>query len=167
VTFDVDGLHFDLPDDWQGSKYDDWSFYRKRFGKMRDGIKSIDLLAIEPNRTVWFIEAKDYRRHSRTKPSELAEEVARKVFDTLAALLPAAVNGDDAGEVGLAKRALGAKRLRVVLHLEQPAKHSKLFPRAIDPANVQSMLRKSLKAIDAHPVVVEMAAMRSLAWTVR
>lgn len=167
MTIDVDGLEFDFPNGWSASKYDEWSYYRNQFRKMRNEIKSIDLLAQDLSDTVWLIEAKDYSQQPRTKPSSLAEEVASKVFDTLAALLPAAVNANDAQEVGAARSALGAKRLRVVLHLEQPAKHSKLFPRAINPADVQQELRRLLKPIDAHPVVAEKAAMRSLAWSVR
>ena len=57
----------------------------------------------------------------------------------------------------LAYEAVTADCLRVVLHLEQPAKHSKLFPRAIDPADIQQKLRKLVKAIDPHPLVTEKA----------
>jgi len=53
-----------------------------------------------------------------------------------------------------------------VLHLEQPATHSKLFPRAIDPANVLMKLKTIIRSIDPHPLVVEMNRMGSLAWTV-
>lgn len=167
MIVDVDGLTFDFPADWNASKYDDWKFYRLRFGRMWSGIKSIDVIAIDPETNVWLIEVKDYRQHARTKPTDLPEEVAHKVFDTLAALLPARTNADDKGEVDIAKKALRGKKIRVVLHLEQPAKHSKLFPRAIDPANVKQVLRRLLKPIDAHPFVAEMAAMGTLAWSVR
>jgi hypothetical protein len=77
----VDGINFDFPDDWHVSKYDDWSFYRKRFTRMWRGIKSLDLLAIGPEQTAWLIEVKDYRVHQRTKPIDIANEVAHKVFD--------------------------------------------------------------------------------------
>ena len=167
TALQVDGLSFQFPAGWQTTKYDDWSFYRKRFARMWNGIKAVDLLAIDPSHSLWLIEGKDYRKATRTKPSELPDEVAQKVFDTLAALLPAAMNGDDPAELKLAKAALKSKRLRVVLHLEQPAKHSRLFPRAIDPADVELKLRRLLKPIDAHPVVTEKRARRSLAWSVR
>jgi hypothetical protein len=132
---------------------------------MWNGIKSLDLLAINPEKVVWLIEVKDYRLYQRTKPSELSEEIGKKVFDTLAALLPAKVNAD-AGEAAIAKRMLGANRLHVVLHLEQPAKHSKLRPRAINPADVTMKLRQILKPIDAHPKISEMANMGNLLWSV-
>jgi hypothetical protein len=162
----VDGLYFNFPNDWHVSKYDDWSFYRTKFSRMWNGIKSLDLLAISPAKTAWLIEVKDYRLYQRTKPSELSEEIGKKVFDTLAALLPAKVNADDAEEIAISKRILDANKLRVVLHLEQPAKHSKLRPRAINPADIQMKLRQILKPIDARPILSEMASMGSLQWSV-
>lgn len=164
--FNVDGLNFDFPDDWQVSKYDDWSFYRNQFSRMWNGIKSLDLLAIDPNKTVWLIEVKDYRVNSRTKPSDLSEEVAHKVFDTLAAIIPAKIHATNPDEKQLAHAVSASRKLRVVLHLEQPEKHSKLRPRAINPADVQQKIRQLLKPIDAHPRVVEMASMEKLEWTV-
>lgn len=158
----VDGLYFNFPDDWHVSKYDDWSFYRNQFSRMWNGIKSLDLLAISPSKTAWLIEVKDYRVYQRTKPSELSEEVGKKVFDTLAALLPAKINADEVQEKTISRRILGATGLRIVLHLEQPAKHSKLRPRAINPADVKMKLRQILKPIDAHPILSEMASMGSL-----
>ena len=164
--FSVDGLYFNFPDGWHVSKYDDWSFYRNQFSRMWNGIKSLDLLALSPAKTAWLIEVKDYRLCQRTKPSELSEEIAKKVFDTLAALLPAKVNAGDAGEVAISRRILDSNKLRVVFHLEQPAKHSKLRPRAINPADVQMKLRQILKPIDAHPILAEMARMGDLEWSV-
>jgi hypothetical protein len=163
----VDGLTFSFPDTWMADTYDAWDFYRNHFGKMWNGIKGVDLVAVDGAHTTWLIEVKDYRRRKRVKASRIDDEVARKVYDTLAALLPAAVNGSDQDEQRLARAALGARRLRVVLHLEQPRKHSMLFPRAIDPAEVKLGLRRLLKPIDAHPVVAEMRAMGALAWSVR
>jgi hypothetical protein len=165
-TVQVDGLQFDFPTSWATSKYDDWGFYGAQFRGMWDGIKAVDLLAIDPDRTAWFIEVKDYRLHVRTKPSELGREVAGKVFDTLAAMLPAKINANDAEEAKMAAAVLRAKKIRVVLHLEQPKKHSALRPRAIDPAHVLQTLRRLLKPIDAHPIVAETTRMGTLAWSV-
>ncbi|MGK4007141.1 hypothetical protein WMF31_31250 [Sorangium sp. So ce1036] len=165
-TVAVDGLDFEFPSTWMVSKYDEWTFYRKQFSRVRDGLKALDLLAVDPEGTAWLIEVKDYRGHVRTKPSALDDEVAGKVLDTLAALLPAKVNANDAQEAEMAAAVLGAKKLRVVLHLEQPEKHSTLRPRAINPADVQQALRRRLKPIDAHPLVAETSRMGSLAWKV-
>lgn len=162
----VDGLTFQFPGEWSVSKYDDWGFYRNKFGRMWDGIKSLDLLAIDPQKIGWLIEVKDYRANTRTKSIDLGQEVAKKVFDTLAALAPAKLNSDNEAEKIMAKAMLAARRYRVVLHLEQPIKHSKLFPRAINSANVQQKLRQLLKPIDPHALVCERQVMRGVEWQV-
>lgn len=162
----VDGLDFDFPAAWRASKYDEWIFYRNQFSRMWNGIKSLDVLAIDPQGIAWLIEVKDYRTNPRTKPSELGDEVAHKVFDTLAALLPAKVYASDQQEKDMAKAICGARKFRVILHLEQPTKSSKLRPRAINPADIQQKLKQLLKPVDAHPFVAEMTKMGSLAWSV-
>ena len=141
-------------------------FYRNRFKGISNGIKALHLLAVSPTGTAWLIEVKDYRHHRRTKPSKLADEVRQKVLDTLAAILPAKINGDVDHETFVSNHVTQALTLRVALHLEQPAKHSKLFPRAFDPADVKMQLRKQLKPIDAHPRVVEMANLSGVPWAV-
>lgn len=158
-------LQFDFPAGWQASQFDDWSFYRNQFQSVCGGAKAVDVLAIEPGRCLWSIEVKDYRRHRRTKAMDLADEVAQKVRDSLSALVAARANANEADEKGMADAALGCPRLRVVLHLEQPTKQSKLFPRAIDPAKVQQRLRQIVKAIDPHPLVTELNRMLGVAWS--
>lgn len=162
----VDGLTFTFPPSWNVCKYDEWAFYRNQFSKMWSGIKAVDLIAIE-GQVIWLIEVKDYRRQQRTKTINLAEEVAKKVFCTLAAILPAKVNASDLSEQQFAEAVTRGQRLHIVLHLEQPKKSSKLFPRAINPSNVQLKLRGIIKPIDPHLKVVESTHMQGLAWTVR
>jgi hypothetical protein len=164
-TIWVDRLGFDFPDGWTVGKYDDWSFYRHRFSKIPTALKALDLLAVSPSGTAWLIEVKDYRVYQRSKPTNLADEVRQKVLDTLAAILPAKINGNVEGETLVATQVAQAHVLRVVLHLEQPAKHSKLFPRAIDPADVQMQLRRQLKPVDPHPRVVDTANLQGVPWT--
>ena len=161
-------LKFEFPDNWQSSKFDEWSFYRNQFQKVCGGTKAIDILAVEPSVCFWNIEIKDYRRHRRTKTKiiDLADEIALKVRDSLAAIVAARVNANETNEKNMARAALRCPRLRVVLHLERPSKHSKLFPRAIDPANVQQKLKQLIKAIDPHPLVLEMSRMNHVAWKV-
>jgi hypothetical protein len=115
----VDSLTFTFPPSWKACKYDEWAFYCNQFSKMWSGIKAVDLIAID-SQEIWLIEAKDYRQQCRTKPIDLADEVARKVFCTLAAMLPAKVNASDISEKEFATKVTHAKSLRVVLHLEQP-----------------------------------------------
>lgn len=164
--YNVDGLSFDFPANWQVSQYDFWSFYRNQVSRMWNGIKALDLLAVAPNQTAWLIEVKDYRLQPRTKPSELGDEVARKVFDTLAALIPAKNYANNADEKKIAAAVTRARRLRVVLHLEQPAKHSKLRPIAINPADVKQKIRQLIKPFDAHPLVVSKEKLGTLEWRV-
>ena len=163
---DVDGLKFAFPDDWTLGRYDDWCFYKNQFHRMWQGIKAVDLIAVDAERcrTLWLIEVKDYRQHQRTKPSELPGEVARKVYDSSAAMLPAKAHAVSE-EQAVAKKACGARDLRVVLHLEQPRKHTKLFPRAINPTFVQQKLRSLIKPIDPHPKVVDRRD-RNIRWQV-
>jgi hypothetical protein len=82
-------------------------------------------------------------------------------------MLPAKCNASDPSEKAFAQEVAQGQRLHVVLHLEQPAKHSKLSPRAIDPANVQLKLKAIIKPIDPHPKVVESTQMGKLAWQVK
>jgi hypothetical protein len=166
TAIDVDGLAFTFPAGWTAGKPDDWAFYRKQFSRIRIGVKSTDALALDATGTTWLIEAKDYSQHACTKPSCLADEVAAKVCDTLSMLLPASVNANDAAEKSLAQKACASKALRVVLHLEQPLKPSRLRPQSIDPAALLMKLKKLLKPVDAHPLVVARARMRGLAWSV-
>ncbi|APW60528.1 hypothetical protein [Paludisphaera borealis] len=159
-------LRFTFAEDWTVSQYDDWGHYRNQFIKVCGSIKAVDVVAIEPNGCCWLLEIKDYREHVRTKTIHLADEMAEKVRDTLAGLVAAQFRADDESEKIAAKQALRATSLRVVLHLEQPTKPSKLFPRAINPATVLQRLRQLIKAIDPHPQVVETATSRNLPWTI-
>src|SRR5262249_50955288 len=121
------------------------------------GIKAVDILARAPNDTLWLLEVKDYRTSSRTKIIDLADEVALKVRDSLAALFAAAMNASDEQEKSFARTVLQSKRIRIGLHLEQPKRHSKLFPRAIETANVQQRMKQLLKSVDPHPTISEIS----------
>lgn len=51
----------------------------------------------------------------------------------------------------------------------QPRKHSKLFPKAIDPSKVEQKLKQHLKAVDAHSRVVDKYTLETrpeMNWTV-
>lgn len=149
------------------AKYDEWSFYRQQFqqGCFRDN-KAVDLLC-ELNREAWLIEVKDYRSHTRTKAVDLADEIAIKVRDTLAGLVAASVRANDPAERAFARRVLRAQQMRVVCHIEQPAKTSRLRPQTIEPDKLKQKLRVLLKAIDPHPIVTDKHARdAALPWTV-
>ena len=159
-------LTFHFPDGWQATKFDTWSFYRNQFQRVCGGTKAIDILAIDSDSRLWAIEVKDYREHPRAKTIDLADEVARKVCDSLAALVAASVNANDTDEKELSRAALACNRIRVVLHLEQPKHHSKLFPRVYNLANVTQNLKQLIKAIDPHPRVMETGSLGNPGWSV-
>ena len=160
-------LTFSFPNHCEAGKYDDWSFYRNQFQSVAGGSKAVDVLCLAHG-VAWLVEVKDYRKHPRTKPIDLWEEVARKARDTLSGLAAASANADDADEQAFARRALKMRGWRVALHLEQPNAASRLRPRAVDPASVKSKLRRGLKAIDAHPAVVDRQTPHpGIPWTVR
>lgn len=161
-------LTFSFPDHCEASKYDDWSFYRSQFNSVAGGSKAVDILCLADN-VAWLIEVKDYRRHPREKRIDLGDEVASKVRDTLAGLATASANANNDDERVLARRALAQRRWRVALHLEQPNVRSRLRPRPFNVADIVSKLRsKTLKAVDAHPVVLDCGAPRpDIPWTVR
>ncbi|MCR6882116.1 hypothetical protein NTA02_30235 [Pseudomonas aeruginosa] len=161
-----DRLTFTFPAGAMATKYDDWAHYRRQFNSAFGGTKAIDLLYAE-DRVGWLVEIKDYRLHVRTKPTDIADEVAHKVRDTLAGLVSAQHHATDTDERRFARKMLRCQRLRVVLHLEQPRKTSRLRPRAMDPAAVQIRLRGLLKAIDPHVCVVDQHALKAeMNWTV-
>ena len=111
-------------------------------------------------------ELKDYRRFRRTKDDKISlwEEVAIKARDTLAGLFAAKVETGHRDHA-FAQQSLTTAKIRIVLHLEQPATHSKLYPRAYDPARVQQMIKQLVKPIDAHPRVVELGNMNHVPWS--
>lgn len=151
-------------DGWTATKYDDWSFYRNQVTGLAGGSKAVDVLALDPDiEVLWMVEAKDFTTEprDRSKP-ELWLEVAQKVRDTLAGIVAAACVTCD--EQALARSLLGAKKLRVVLHIEQPSKPSKLFPQSYDPADLLDKLRGAVRAVDPHPRVVDTKSKR-LPWT--
>ncbi len=162
-----DRLCFTFPDNTVASKYDEWTFYRKRFNNAFCGTKAVDIVHVDTNKTAWLIEVKDYRTNRRTKPSDLGDEIALKVRDTLAGLATACFGAEDATEKSTAKKFLQAKHLKVVLHLEQPQKNSRLFPQVVNPADLKLRLKMLLKAVDAHPQVVNRNTLKStMSWSV-
>lgn len=144
----------EFPQEWLAWKCDSAPYYRNRFNSFAGGAKSVDIAAIEPatEPVLWLLEIKDYHASRRTNPSDLFSDVALKVRDTLACLMATACNSTTAPELNNAKAACKAGKIRVVLHLEQPTKPSKLFPQVIDPKGAKDKLKQQLRAIDPHPV---------------
>jgi hypothetical protein len=185
-------LEYTFGKNWTASKYDDWKYYRSYF---QSGNKAVDFVAVDPRGdALWLIELKDYRNDRRPQPrraADLASEIAIKVRDTLAGVFAAAKydahyasaataqpsrGGATTSQSGAhaqhanaaeAQRSLQAKRIRVVLHLEQPPPTSKLSPRRYDLADIQQKLKQRVLGIDPHPVVIESGTSHSLPWSIR
>ncbi len=159
-------LAFDFPDTWLATKYDQWAYYRRQFQSLCGGTKAVDILAVRPNFYFYVIEIKDYRIELRQKEMELAQEVAEKVRDTLAALFAArfVANNDDERE--FADRSVKATRIVVILHLEQPARPTRLHP-IEDTTKLEQKLRQLLRAIDPHPRIARSADGNRFGWNVR
>ena len=154
-TISEGDLTFRFPNGWYVGKYDDWAFYRNQFSKIPE-TKAVDFVCIHHD-VCWLIEVKDYRVHPRTKPTNIADEVAQKARDTLAGLAAARRNASQGEERTLAQQALSKSRWRVVLHLEQPQHPSRVHPRPVDPASVRIDLRRVLRGIDPHAMVADAA----------
>lgn len=160
-------LRFDFPEGWEVTPYDNWAFYKNQFKDCCGGNKAVDFLAYDPKQDqLWLIEVKDYRRHPRTKSIHVWDEMAKKARDTLAGLVAAKANASDPDKPW-ATVALKKTKLRFVLHIEQPTQHSKLFPRALDPAKLQEKIRQLIKPIDAHPMVTELNKMAKVQWSAK
>ncbi|MFP4165146.1 MAG: hypothetical protein ACLFVE_14320, partial [Chitinispirillaceae bacterium] len=121
--------------------YDKWSFYRNRFLKIAEKLKAMDIVCLA-NGTLWLIEVKDYRNRRRTKQISLVEEIVKKSLFTVAGLFAARCNAVRENERTFAARAAKCRHIRVVLHLEQPKRKSKLFPRIADEARLVQELKK-------------------------
>jgi hypothetical protein len=160
-------LTFTFPPQSTASKYDDWAHYRNQFQTTCGGSKAVDMVYTDGQMT-WIIEVKDFRQHQRVKQIDLSDEIALKVRDTLAGLVSAKFHANDPDEKRCATAILRSKKIRVVCHIEQPAKHSRLFPRAIEPDNLALKLRTLIKAIDPHPAVVDRHSLHAdMPWNVQ
>ena len=168
IEIEEGDLKFTFPDHCEADKYDEWSFYRNQFQSVAGGSKAVDILCVSAD-TAWLIEIKDYRRHPRTKLIEIDDELASKVRDTLAGLAAASASANSHhDEQALARRALQKRRWRVALHLEQPNATSRLRPQPFSVANLLLKMRKKVKAVDAHPMILDRKAYRpNVPWTVQ
>ena len=153
-------LTFSFSDNCKAAAYDKWAFVRNQYQGVCGGTKAVDFLCIDRG-VLWLIEVKDYRLPRTPKPSNLSMLFACKVRDSIAGLVAAQCNANDPNEQQFAQNALRARQVRAVLHIEQPHKVSRLFPKAVDPGDLKSKIKKLLKAFDAHPEVVDSNSLRA------
>ena len=168
TTITEGNLTFRFPAGCQASKYDDWSFYRNQFQSVAGGSKAIDILCVEGDDS-WLIEVKDYRASSRTKATDMADELAMKVRDTLAGLAVAAKKASKTHERQHARQSLKNRRWRIVLHLEQSTSPRRLWRVPIDIGTLLLKLKsRKLKVVDAHPIICDRNSLPNrIPWTVQ
>lgn len=146
-------LRFLFESEVKAIKYDDCSHYRNQFiDKCGSNNKAVDVIAYCKSReTVWLCEIKDFRKGDRSpdKPP-LEQEIAQKVRDSLAGLVSAKFLANDKKERSFACNALACRRIRVVVHIEQPKGLKQIY----DLSDLKDKFRRLLKAIDPHPLVV-------------
>ena len=178
----VDSRSFEFDDDWLVMKYDSTPYYNHQFkGKRKNAqglkkeMKAVDLIALNPaDGALYLIESKDYRLHSQQKVAHPADEFIHKVLDTLTGILPTVLCGmrdvsgrhADPQEEILHRQLHEAQKMRLVFQFEQPQKHSKLFPHAYDPADVQSIIRRELGMLDPHALVIDANTQYKVPWTI-
>jgi len=65
---DVDGAVFCFPDDWEASKFDEWSYFRSVMSRIVDPLgrapHGCDVVVLHDG-DLWLIEAKDYSHPGR------------------------------------------------------------------------------------------------------
>lgn len=152
-SVDVEGMRLTMPAGWWAWKYDDSDFHQSQFQSFTGGARAVDVVALEPNHTLWLIELKDYRQNRRRKPSSVFDEVAGKVRDTLAGLAVARVRAAKPQERSLASQALNCMEIRVVLQLAQSGKPHRLFPQVVDPLDGRLQLKRAVKQVDSAPIL--------------
>lgn len=148
-------------------KFDDSQYYRDRFYKIQNGIRAVDIVAVNGS-IGYLIEIKDYR-HPDTKdlkPNKLIEAIVNKVISTLSAMLPMKNNANISEEKNIAESFSKTSQIRVVLHIEIPPPRRTLKQSCYSFQEIQTILKRKLKPIDAHPEIVSQKNLKCLPWTV-
>lgn len=172
----VDTLSFDFDAGVNAQLYDRSQHYTTVWNASSGGKKAVDVVAVQgtpSSSTAWLIEAKDFRVITNPPRScnigGLAQQVTDKVNDTLAGLADASIHASEPSEKAIAASALASGLKRVVLHLEpHTGHHTALFPTAF-AANVLQQLRRLVRAVDANPLVLNIATTSAagVPWNVR
>ena len=168
----VDSRKFAFPTGWVCHRYDELPFYRLRLEPSfkvdkKSGLKGVDIVAFSPDHQMWLIESKDYRSSQRKKTMPPVQEFVLKVRDTLTGLAIAAIDRQDKTLGSIRSGMHTMTSLRLVLQFEQPRQHSKLFPRAFDPADLLQQIKTKVRKICPHPLVVDADNQACVPWSVR
>jgi len=154
--------------DCEAIKFDESTFYRKHFSRMINGIKAVDILAV--NKEIgYLIEIKDYTdpNTKNLTMKELIETIINKVISTLAAILALKISVNNSiEERKIAHDFSMANKIKVIVHIELPPLRRTLKQSNWDLSDIQIQLGRRLRAIDAHPKVVSKDTLQNLPWIV-
>lgn len=166
-NFPEGSLNFDFPDDCIVLKYDDCNFHTRHWCSFAGGSKGVDFVVFAQG-CIWLVEVKDYRINRRLKATNLFDEVAFKVRDSLAGLHVLSLREYDNDDREKAANVVkNSESIRVVLHIEQPQQHSKLFPQIIDWKTAKDCLKRKIRTVDPRCLVGNSAHLNTrVIWSV-
>jgi len=147
-------------------KFDDSQYYREHFSKIKNGIAAVDILAVNDD-IGYLIEIKDYT-HPDTENltmTNLVDTIVSKVISTLAAMLPMKNNANNNDEKQIAALFSQLNNIKIFFHIELPPPRNSLKQSCYDLKEIENLLKKKLKPIDAHPKVISKSS-KNLPWTV-
>lgn len=153
-------LTFDFPSDWLIEKVDSWDFYRKKFIKISNATKSVDIVAISEQGCIWLIEVKDYRDYKRTKDVSIPNEFCLKIKNTLAMLVSANFKAGVDEKIFANTIFVKGHSIYAVLHLEQKS-GNKLFAKPYKPVDLLQAVKRRLKPIFNNTLIVDIATSRN------
>jgi len=150
-------ISYIFPDHWIVFRPENSTFYSKHWQSFSqkpgsEGNAEIDFVVFDPaDKRLWLIEAKDYRIHARTKPSEIGQEFAHKCRDTLSLLGALQISSQVVTEADTGNKHHFSKMRNVtcVLHFEQ-SKGRRGEYSIISPQNLKDTVRRNLRALDPH-----------------
>jgi len=156
-TFTEGSIRYTFPDHCVVFRPENSTFYSKHWQSFSEkpgsgGNAEIDFVVFDlTNKRLWLIEAKDYRIHARTKPSEIGQEFARKCRDTLSLLGALQISLQVATEADMGNKLHFSKMRNVacVLHFEQSKGRRGEYP-IISPQNLKDTVKRNLRALDPH-----------------
>ncbi len=140
-------LLFEFGDKWRVFKFDEHPDYKK-ISDIVNGTKGVDFVGIFNEKTLYFIEVKDFRgdrikNKDRISKGELLIEIAQKVRDSIACIIASSQTSNKADNLlPYAKFLCNQKKdIRVILWLEQD------FPKHIfnEQRTIKSVNRNTLK----------------------
>jgi hypothetical protein len=147
-TLQVDEFRFHFDSQIRASIYDTSTHYRAVIQNANGGKRAVDVIAVPYGarpEECWAIEAKDYRVLTNapedSTPSQMSDDLVRKVQDTKFGCEHAAEHASDSLERALAADFCKAETLHVILHLEPHADRKHRLGRSL-LATVQQKLNQ-------------------------